>query len=83
MAGAAGARRFSTAAVFDLDRVAPTPVAIPKAVRERVHITPGEKLQAPGFDDRMELARTRPMRKTRGFLRGLDATFVRDENDRT
>ena len=58
-------------------------VVIPRAVRERAHITPGEKLQVLSFDDRIELIRTRPMRKMRGFLRGLDSTFVREENDRT
>ena len=58
-------------------------VVIPKAVRERTHIKPGEKLQVLSFDDRIELVRTHKMRTMRGFLGGLDATFVRDEKDRT
>ncbi len=58
-------------------------VVIPKDVRERIGITPGEKLQVLSFDNRIELVRTRPMRKMRGFLRGLDATFARDEEDRS
>ena len=58
-------------------------VVIPKAVRERIHIMPGEKLQVLSFDDRIELVRTHPMRKMRGFLRGLDSSFVREEDDRT
>lgn len=57
-------------------------VVIPKAIRERAGITPGEKLQVLSFDDRIELVRIRPMRAMRGFLRGLDPTFVRDEDDR-
>ncbi|MDO9230632.1 MAG: AbrB/MazE/SpoVT family DNA-binding domain-containing protein [Syntrophales bacterium] len=57
-------------------------VVIPKAVRERANIMPGEKLQVLSFDDRIELVRTKPMRSMRGFLRGLDAGFVREENDR-
>ncbi len=57
-------------------------VVIPKAVRDRARITPGEKLQVLSFDDRIELVRTQPMRKMRGFLRGFDAAFVRDEADR-
>lgn len=57
-------------------------VVIPKAVRERVGITPGEKLYVRSLDDRIELVRSRPMREMRGFLRGLDPTFVRDEEDR-
>ncbi len=57
-------------------------VVIPKAVRARTHIKPGEKLQVLSFDDRIELVRVHAMRKMRGFLGGLDATFVRDERDR-
>lgn len=57
-------------------------VVIPKVVRERVRIRPGEKLQVLSFDDRIEFVRTQPMRKVRGFLRGLNARFVREENDR-
>ncbi|HCE46378.1 MAG TPA: AbrB family transcriptional regulator [Lentisphaeria bacterium] len=57
-------------------------VVIPKAVRERAHIMPGEKLQILSFDDRIELVRIRPMRKVLGFLRGLDSKFVREKEDR-
>ena len=57
-------------------------VVIPKAVRERIDIRPGEKLQVLSFDNRIELVRTQPMRKVRGFLSGLDSSFDRDEEDR-
>ncbi|MFW6152127.1 MAG: AbrB/MazE/SpoVT family DNA-binding domain-containing protein [Verrucomicrobiota bacterium] len=57
-------------------------VVIPREVRERMHIRPGEKLQVLSFDGRIELIRTHAMRKMRGFLSGLDATFTRDEEDR-
>lgn len=56
-------------------------VVIPKAVRERMGIRVGDRLQVLDFDNRIELVRARPMREMRGFLRGLDATFVRDEQD--
>ncbi|MFZ2657774.1 MAG: AbrB/MazE/SpoVT family DNA-binding domain-containing protein [Victivallales bacterium] len=58
-------------------------VVIPKEIRERTHIKPGEKLQILSFDDRIELVRTRPMRKMQGFLHGLDSTFIREKDDRT
>jgi AbrB family looped-hinge helix DNA binding protein len=58
-------------------------VVIPKAVRERARIKPGEILQVLSFDDRIELVRSRTMRTMRGFLSGMDASFVRDEDDRT
>jgi AbrB family looped-hinge helix DNA binding protein len=57
-------------------------VVIPRAVRERVRLRPGTKLQVISFDDRIELIPVRPMRQMRGFLRGLDPTFRRDEEDR-
>ena len=57
-------------------------VVIPRAVRERVHLRPGERLQVISFDDRIELIPLRPMRSMRGFLKGLDARFLRDEEDR-
>ena len=50
-------------------------VVIPRAVRERMHIQPGEKLQVICFDDRIEMVRTRPMGEMRGFLKGLDPAF--------
>lgn len=57
-------------------------VVIPKAVREKAGIQVGDKLQVLSFDDRIELIRIQPMHKMRGFLHGLDATFIRDEDDR-
>lgn len=57
-------------------------VVIPKAIRARAGIKPGEKLQVLTFDDRIEFVRIQPMNKMRGFLRGLDPTFARDEDDR-
>ena len=57
-------------------------VVIPRSVRERMHLRPGERLQVISFDDRIELVLIRPMREMRGFLKGLDPTFVRDEDDR-
>ena len=58
-------------------------VVIPRAVRARANIRPGERLQVISFDDRIELIPVRPMRSMRGFLKGLDARFERDEKDRT
>ena len=57
-------------------------VVIPKAIRERINIRPGEKLQVLSFDNRIELVRIRPLSQMRGFLKGLDPSFKRDEMDR-
>ena len=57
-------------------------VVIPRAVRERMGIRPGERLEVISFDDRIELVPIRPMREMKGFLKGLDRSFRRDEDDR-
>ena len=57
-------------------------VVIPRAVRERVHLKSGECLQVISFDDRIELIPVRPMSSMRGFLKGFDSQFKRDEADR-
>jgi AbrB family looped-hinge helix DNA binding protein len=57
-------------------------VVIPLAVREQMGIRPGERLEVLAFDDRIELIPVRPMREMKGFLKGLDPSFFRDEDDR-
>jgi len=57
-------------------------VVIPKEVRERMALSPGEKLQVISFDDRIELLRLKPMSSMRGFLKGYDSTFHREKVDR-
>ena len=57
-------------------------VVIPRRVRERMRLRPGEKLQVIGFTDRSELIPIRPMSEMRGFLKGLDPTFEREKEDR-
>jgi len=57
-------------------------VVIPRWVREKIRIKPGEKLQVISYDDRIELVPLRPMSELRGFLKGLDPSFIREENDR-
>jgi AbrB family looped-hinge helix DNA binding protein len=57
-------------------------VVIPRWVREKIRIKPGQKLQVISYDDRIELVPVRPMSELRGFLKGLDPSFIREENDR-
>ena len=45
-------------------------VVIPRSVRERTNIRPGERLQVISFDDRIELIPVRPMRSMKGFFEG-------------
>jgi AbrB family looped-hinge helix DNA binding protein len=70
---------------IDMDAVTVSPkyqVVIPRAVRERVRIRPGERLQVISFDDRIELIPVRPMRSMRGIFKGLDPRWERGEEDR-
>ena len=57
-------------------------VVIPEAVRTKLNIQVGEKLQVFAFDNRVELVRLRPMSQMRGFLKGLDPSFKREKKDR-
>ncbi len=56
-------------------------VVIPKEVREKLGLTPGQKIQTVVFEDRIELIPVRPIKKMKGFLKGLD-TKVERETDR-
>ena len=56
-------------------------VVIPKEIRERMGLEPGQKVQAIAYGDRIELIPVRPVRELRGFLRGID-TRVERERDR-
>ena len=53
-------------------------VVIPRAVRERLNLSPGQKVQAIVYDDRVELIPLRPARALRGFLKGIDTGVARD-----
>jgi AbrB family looped-hinge helix DNA binding protein len=57
-------------------------VVIPKAVRDRLRLVPGQAVQVFAHGDRIEFVPVRPARELRGMLKGLDVTFERDEEDR-
>ena len=56
-------------------------VVIPKEIREALKLTPGQKVQALLYENRIELIPVRPVKQMRGFLKGIDTTVVR-EGDR-
>jgi AbrB family looped-hinge helix DNA binding protein len=57
-------------------------IVIPKEIRERLGLIPGQKVQAIAYEGRIELVPVRPMKQMRGFLKGID-TRVEREADRT
>ena len=55
-------------------------VVIPKAIRQTLQLTPGQKVQAFLYEDRIELIPVRPVKQMRGFLKGIDTTISREED---
>lgn len=55
-------------------------VVIPKLVRERIGLTPGQRLQVVAYDDRIELVPVRPLKTLRGFLKGIDTSVPREDD---
>jgi len=55
-------------------------VVIPLAIREAMGIKPGQKVQAIQYGDRIELIPVRPIRKSRGMLKGIDTSVPRDKD---
>ena len=53
-------------------------VVIPKDVRDRLKIRPGQKVEAFALGGRIELVPIRPIEEMRGFLRGMDPNFERE-----
>ena len=56
-------------------------VVIPKEIREKLGLSPGQRVEAIAYEDRIELIPLRPVRRMRGFLKGID-TSIKREADR-
>ncbi len=56
-------------------------VVIPKGIREQLKLRAGQKVQAILYQDRIELVPIRPIRKMKGFVKGIN-TEVSREDDR-
>ena len=56
-------------------------VVIPKEIRKRFGLLPGQRIQLVVYGDRIELIPVIPAKRTRGFLKGID-TRVPREGDR-
>jgi AbrB family looped-hinge helix DNA binding protein len=55
-------------------------LVIPKAIRELLGLKPGQKVQAIAYNNRIELIPVRPIRRMRGFVRGIDTTVEREDD---
>jgi AbrB family looped-hinge helix DNA binding protein len=56
-------------------------IVIPKDIRKKLGLHPGQKAEvfASLTGGRIEIVPRRPMRELRGFLKGMDPSFDRDE----
>ena len=55
-------------------------VVIPKVVRESLQLRPGQKMQVVEYDGRIELIPVRDINELRGFLKGINTEFEREED---
>jgi AbrB family looped-hinge helix DNA binding protein len=55
-------------------------VVIPKTIREALHLRPGQKMQILEYDGRIELIPERDIKELRGFLKGINTEFKREED---
>jgi AbrB family looped-hinge helix DNA binding protein len=56
-------------------------VVIPKEIRKRFGLLPGQKIQLVVYGNRIELIPVMPIKRMRGFLKGIDTSVPR-EGDR-
>lgn len=56
-------------------------IVIPRAARKTLGIKPGQRVQILLYGNRIELIPLKPIKRMRGFLKGIDTTIER-ESDR-
>jgi AbrB family looped-hinge helix DNA binding protein len=64
-----------------MERVTISPkfqVAIPRSIRERLNLRPGQQVQVIPYENRIELIPLRPAHELRGFLRGMSTEMPRE-----
>jgi len=55
-------------------------VVIPKSVREALQLRPGQKMQVIEYNGRIEFIPERDIAELRGFLKGINTEFEREED---
>jgi len=53
-------------------------VVIPLRVRKALGLKPGQKIQVIPYNGRIELIPVEPIRRSRGFLKGMNTEVERD-----
>ena len=57
-------------------------VVIPRAIREKWNVKPGQKVRFIIYGNRLEIVPVRDIKEARGFLKGMSSTIEREEDDR-
>jgi AbrB family looped-hinge helix DNA binding protein len=55
-------------------------VVIPKTIREALNLSPGQKMQIIEYAGRIELIPERDIKELRGFIKGINTEFKREED---
>ena len=55
-------------------------VVIPKSIRDTLRLRPGQKMQIIEFEGRIELIPEIPIKELRGFLKGINTEFIREDD---
>lgn len=55
-------------------------VVIPKEIRNKLKLRPGQKMQILQFDDRIEFILLKNIKEARGILKGLNTDIDREED---
>ena len=55
-------------------------VVIPQKIRQAMQLFPGQKVQVILYGNRIELVPEKDIKSMRGFLKGINTEFKRDED---
>ncbi len=55
-------------------------VVIPKKVRESMQLRPGQQMQVIEYGNRVELIPTKSVESMRGFMKGINTEFKREDD---
>lgn len=55
-------------------------VVIPKEIRNKLKLRPGQKMQILQFGERIEFILLKNIKDVRGFLKGMDTNIEREED---
>ena len=57
-------------------------VVIPRAIREKWNVKPGQKVRFIIYGNHLEIVPVRDIKSARGFLKGMSSDIEREDEDR-